>query len=135
MNDMFNMNNMMNLNNLDQMMLNQDNINSNKNEMIMNLINQNNQMANQIIMNNNMIKSLLDRVNVIDDLGYKCRKINVTFQDSSGITINIVAPIDAKMKELLNVFHIRLQIYGKLNNIIVNEIDYYCIWHNLHLNL
>ena len=135
MNGMFNMNNMMNLNNLEQMMLNQDNINSNKNEMIMNLINQNNQMANQITMNNNMIKSLLDRVNAIEDLigdinffpGYKCRKTNVTFQDSSGIRINIVAPIDAKMKELLNVFHIRLQIYGKLNNIIVKEIDYYFI--------
>ena len=142
---MINMNNMMNLNNMNQMIYNQDNTNYNKKEMIMNLINQNNQMVNQIAINNNMIKSLLENPNSenifeenkFDDYisninffpGYMGKRINVLFE-YNGIQINVIAPEDVKMKELLKIFYIKFQILTRNKNYKVWELYDYIFLFN-----
>ena len=87
-------------------------------------------MENQILINNNMIKNLIENSNhssenmntnnnLYDDLfdvdffpGKIGARINVIFE--SGTTkINVVAPLDTPMKELLQIFYVKLQIYGK----------------------
>ena len=141
-----NMNFMMN--NMNNMMIhNQNNNNQNNNELILNLINQNIQFQNQIQANNNMIKSILENSNnnnleninktntIYDEMydidffpGKEGKKINVIFE--KGYTkINVITPSDATMKELLNAFYIKFQIYGKAKNIKVNKLnDYYNLY-------
>ena len=144
------MNNNMNfmMNNMNNMMIhNQNNNNQNNNELILNLINQNIQFQNQIQANNNMIKSILENSNnnnleninktnnIYDEMydidffpGKEGKKINVIFE--KGYTkINVITPSDATMKELLNAFYIKFQIYAKANNIKAKKLnDYYYLY-------
>ena len=132
--------------NMNPMMLNNDINNSNQNELFSNLINQNIQMANQISINNNIMKSmiqnqdsdknnsLIDIINNIDFFPlYEGKKVNVIFKNSDGISINVIAPISCKMKELLTVFYIMLQIYGKINNIKIWNLKEYFFLRNVHI--
>ena len=115
--------NIMNMNNFQPMMFNQFNNNLNKDELMINLINQNSQMTNQIAIKNNILKSLmqnpmkskLDLTEINFFPRYKGKIINIFFEDNTGIKINIATPNDAQMKDLLTIFHIRLQIYGLEN--------------------
>ena len=124
-------NNMMNnFNNMNNMMMNlpNDNMNPSVKQQILNLINQNIQMTEKISMNNKMIKSMIENSdfendnkeeNMLNGLGEidffpgnNGQKINVVFE-GSGIIINMITPLDVKMKDLLSAFHIKLQIYDK----------------------
>ena len=137
------MNNMMNMN---QMMLNQDNNNSNQSELISNLINQNIQMANQIAINNNSMKSMINnfslgkKISLLDLTsninffpGYEGRKINVIFEGDNLLKINIITPINVKMKDLLAVFHIKLQMLGKDINLQIGDLKDYIFVSNGHI--
>ena len=132
--------------NMNPMMLNNDIKNSNQNELFSNLINQNIQMANQISINNNIMKSMIqnqdmDKNNSLDDIInnidyfplYEGKKINVIFKSDNGISINVIAPLNCKMKELLTVFYIKLQIYGKINNIEIWNLKEYLFLNNGHI--
>ena len=46
--------------------------------------------------------------------GYSDNRINIIFSDTSGVKINMVVPLEVQMKDLLKLFHIKLQIYGQL---------------------
>ena len=129
------------------------NINNNNKEQILYLINQNIQMENQIIINNNMIKNLIENSNhssenmntnnnLYDDLfdvdffpGKIGARINVIFE--SGTTkINVVAPLDTPMKELLQIFYVKLQIYGKYFKKKIHKLnDYYFLYRALKISL
>ena len=103
-------------------MNNQDNSNQNNKEIILDLMDQNIQMANQLSINNNMIKTIFENSNLSDENITKYiynelynidffplksgEKINVIFKDSTGTSITVVAPMDATMRELLEVFYI-----------------------------
>ena len=120
-----------NYNNINNMMLNlpNDNMNPNVKQQILNLINQNIQMTEQISMNNKMIKSMIENADFENDNNEEnklkdfCRidffpgnygqKINVVFEDNRGSKINMITPLDVKMKDLLSAFHIKLQIFDK----------------------
>ena len=128
-----NMNDMMNnFNNINNMMMNlpNDNMNPDIKQQILNLINQNIQMTELISMNNKMIKAMTEN----SDFGnnnkekdvplknfldidffpeYDGQRVNVIFSHSKGNKINIITPLKAKVKDLINAFHITLQIYGK----------------------
>ena len=125
-------NNMMNnFNNINNMMMNlpNDNMNPHVKQQILNLINQNIQMTEQISMNNKMIKSMIENSdfendnkeeNILNEFyeidffsGNNGQKINVVFEDNRGCKINMITPLDVKMKDLLSAFHIKLQIYDK----------------------
>ena len=144
------MNNMLNLNNM--MINNQNNMNPNDKELILDLINQNIQMANQITMNNHMIKtkienSFLGNMNQTNDSLEKLmnsidffplrsgNKINVVFEHSAGYKIHIIAPLDITIKELLEAFYIKFQIYAKIHNIIIDNLrNYYFICKSGKIN-
>ena len=125
-------NNMMNnFNNMNNMMMNlpNDNMNPSVKQQILNLINQNIQMTEKISMNNKMIKSMIENSDFENDnkeenmlngfgeidffSGNNGQKINVVFEDNRGYKINMITPLDVKMKDLLSAFHIKLQIYDK----------------------
>ena len=130
--------NIINMNNFQPMMFNQFNNNLNKDELMINLINQNSQMTNQITINNDMLKSLMqNQMKSKLDLSeinffprYKGKKINILFEDNTGIKMNITTPNDAEMKDLLAIFHIRLQIYGLENKIKIYELKDYSFMYN-----
>jgi hypothetical protein len=127
MNQDFNfLNNMMNPNNFASMPINQNNNNNlNNNEMLMNLVNHNIQMTHNIGMNNEVIKNML--LNMKNEMEKKLlnidffpgddriKKINVLFKGDDGSIINIIAPKNVKMKELLKTFCIKLQISDIIN--------------------
>ena len=140
---MMNLNMMNMMNNMNNGMIhNQNNNNQNNNELILNLINQNIQLQNQIQVNNNMIKSILEnsnnnlgninqKSNLFDEIadidffpGNEGRKINIIFDDGN-FKLNIVTPVDATMRELFNIFHIKLQIYGKATNRKIYKLNEY----------
>ena len=136
--------NIINMNNFQPMMFNQFNNNLNKDELMINLINQNSQMTNQITINNDMLKSLMqNQMKSKLDLSeinffprYKGKKINIFFEDNTGIKMNITTPNDAEMKDLLAIFHIRLQIYGLENKIKIYELkDYTFLYNSLKISL
>ena len=137
----------MNIHNYQPMMSNQLNSNLNRNELINNLVDQNNQMINQISINNNMLKSLLDsnmdfkenkKQSLLDKLmginffpRYEGNIINVIFEDNTGkIKLNIAAPNDTEMKDLLVIFYIKMQIYGLENEIKIYELKDYLFLFN-----
>ena len=122
---------MNNLNNMNNMIIPNQN-NQNNKEQILNLINYNKNLMNQIEMNNNMIQNMVDNSNYGNNSknntfwnefgevdffpAMSGKRINVIFKDATGMVVNMVTPLDAKMKELLELFYIKLQIYGKLMN-------------------
>lgn len=135
----------MNLYANNMMMNNQDNSNQNNKEIILDLMEQNIQMANQLSINNNMIKTIIKNSNLSDENITKYiynelynidffplksgEKINVIFKDSTGTSITVVAPMDATMRELLEVFYIKFQIYAKSLNKNIHKLkDYYFIY-------
>ena len=130
---------MMNLNNFGSMPNNQNNNNNlNNNTMLMNLLNQNNQMANNIAMNNEMIKNILNSMKNEMEKKFlnidlfpsdnKENMMNVIFEGDDGTKINIVSPKDVKMKELLKIFYIKLQIYSLINEKSIKKLkDYFFI--------
>ena len=146
-----NMNDMMNnFNNINNMMMNlpNDNMNPDIKQQILNLINQNIQMTELISMNNKMIKAMTEN----SDFGnnnkekdvplknfldidffpeYDGQRVNVIFSHSKGNKINIITPLKAKVKDLINAFHITLQIYGKyiMKTNILKIKDYIFIWN------
>ena len=94
-------------------------------------------MTEQISMNNKMIKSMIENADFENDNneenklnefyeidffpGNYGQKINVVFEDYRGskIKINMITPLDVKMKDLLSAFHIKLQIFDKyITNIL-----------------
>ena len=133
---------------------NQDEINS-KNEKIMNLLNKNDQMAKQIEINNNIIKNIMRDPNLdynfeddehtlmIRNLDFfpsynkEEKKINIIFEFISGFKTNIVVPINAKMKELLVAFHIKLQLLGEkiVNQKIEDLKDYQFVFNSRRIYL
>ena len=146
-----NMNDMMNnFNNINNMMMNlpNDNMNPNIKQQILNLINQNIQMTELISMNNKMIKAMIEN----SDFGnnnkekdvplknfldidffpeYDGQRVNAIFSNTKGYKINIITPLKAKVKDLINAFHITLQIYGKyvMKTNILKIKDYTFIWN------
>ena len=126
-----NINNMMILNKKSQ----------NDKEVILDIVDQNNQLANQIAMNNSMIKNMIENQNFgnnkqsneffkkfweIDFFpGMDGERINIIFEDPRGTKLNMITPLDVKMKELFQLFHIKLQIYGKFANIKVFKFNEY----------
>ena len=142
----------MNMNNFQPMMPNQLNDNLNRNEMINNLINQNSQMTNQIAINNNMLQNLLNSemslkenkknnfLSLLSEINffprYKGEIANIIFEDNTGIKINISAPNDAKMKDLLVIFYIKLQIYRLNHQINLDEMkDYIFLFNSQKISL
>ena len=90
-------------------------------------------MTNQIAINNNLIKNMIANSNFGDDSqqnndgydkihdinffpGKMGEEINIVFKNDSSDIINIVAPLDATVKELLIGFYIKYQLYGKFKN-------------------
>ena len=146
-----NMNDMMNnFNNINNMMMNlpNDNMNPNIKQQILNLINQNIQMTELISMNNKMIKAMIENsdfgnnnkekdVPLKDFLDidffpeYDGQRVNAIFSNTKGYKINIITPLKAKVKDLINAFHITLQIYGKyvMKTNILKIKDYTFIWN------
>ena len=145
-----NPNMMDNFNNINNMMMNLPNGNMNQNvkQQILNLINQNILMTEQISMNNKMLKTMIENSDFGNDNkekeeplkdfldidffpGYDGKRVNVIFSDSRGIKMNIITPLTAKVKDLINTFHITLQIYGKyiFKTNILKLKDYYFIWN------
>ena len=142
-----------NMNNM--MMLNQNNVNQNNKQIVLDLINQNIQMENQIMINNNKIKNIIENPNFniennqINDLynnlydieffpGEIGDKINVIFEEGNTkiIKINVVAPVNATMKQLLEVFYIKLQIYGKSYSKKIKKLnEYYFLFKNMKIPL
>ena len=146
-----NMNDMMNnFNNINNMMMNlpNDNMNPNIKQQILNLINQNIQMTELISMNNKMIKEMIEN----SDFGnnnkekdvplknfldidffpeYDGQRVNAIFSNTKGYKINIITPLKAKVKDLINAFHITLQIYGRyvMKTNILKIKDYTFIWN------
>ena len=144
-------NNMINsYNNINNMMMNlpNDNMNPNIKQQILNLINQNIQMTELISMNNKMIKEMIEN----SDFGnnnkekdvplknfldidffpeYDGQRVNAIFSNTKGYKINIITPLKAKVKDLINAFHITLQIYGKyvMKTNILKIKDYTFIWN------
>ena len=138
---MMNHNMINNFNNNMMMMPNQNNMFSNDKQLILDLINQN-------IQTSNLIKNLVENSNFenkdkkndefwndfcgVDFFpGYSDNRINIVFCNTGGIKINMVAPLEVKMKDLLKIFHIKLQIYGQL--IIkknINKIEEYYFFYN-----
>ena len=133
------MNNMLNLNNM--MVNNQNNMNFNDKKSILDLINQNIQMANQITMNNQMIKAKIENSNLgnmnqsndsLIELLYmdlfplsSGNRINIIFTHTAGWKINIAAPHDITIKELLEAFYIKFQVYAKIHKIIIDNLRDY----------
>ena len=152
-----NMNDMMNnFNNINNMMMNlpNDNMNPNIKQQILNLINQNIQMTELISMNNKMIKEMIEN----SDFGnnnkekdvplknfldidffpeYDGQRVNAIFSNTKGYKINIITPLKAKVKDLINAFHITLQIYGKyvMKTNILKIKDYTFIWNGSIINI
>ena len=152
-----NMNDMMNnFNNINNMMMNlpNDNMNPNIKQQILNLINQNIQMTELISMNNKMIKEMIEN----SDFGnnnkekdvplknfldidffpeYDGQRVNAIFSNTKGYKINIITPLKAKVKDLINAFHITLQIYGKyiMKTNILKIKDYFFIWNGSIINI
>ena len=146
-----NMNDMMNnFNNINNMMMNlpNDNMNPSIKQQILNLINQNTQMTELISMNNKMIKEMIENSdsgnnnkekdvplkNFLDiDFfpEYDGQRVNAIFSNTKGYKINIITPLKAKVKDLINAFHITLQIYGKyvMKTNILKIKDYTFIWN------
>ena len=146
MNDM--VNNFNDINNM--MMFNNNNINQNDKEQLLNLINQNIQMTNQIAINNNLIKNIIENSNFSDDNqknnkfykeiskidffpGKMGGKINVIFEYGPLNMINIVAPLDATVKELLVGFYIKYQIYAIINNKKIGNLNDYIFIHSARI--
>ena len=143
------MNNMMEGN-----IFNQDEINS-KNEKIMNLLNKNDQMAKQIEINNNIIKNIMrdhysdynfeedehllmiTNLDLFPSYNKQERKINIIFELTNGFKTNLVVPLNAKMKELLVAFHIKLQLLGEkiVKQKIENLKDYHFLFNSRRIYL
>ena len=101
-------------------------------------------MANQIAFNENMIKSTMSQKTSIYNLTskidffprYKGKKLNIFFENSSGIKINIITPNDCKMKDLLTIFHIKLQMYGEDYKIKIFDLfEYYFLYNGYSISL
>lgn len=154
------MNNNMMVNNAmmnNMMIMNQINdLQKEKNELIIKLINQNNTLGNLIEKNNNKIKKIVENQNLERndyesnseeiyylDLckieffpNYKCNKINIVFEKTNGLTLTMFAPIYALVKELLMAFYIKLQIILTNKSQTIFELkDYYFIYNGSRLSL
>ena len=149
------MNNMM-MNNMMNMNMNQMNdFQKEKNELIIKLVNQNNTLGNLIEKNNNKIKKIvenqilekneyesyeeiyyLDLCKIEFFPNYKCEKINIVFEKTTGLILAMNAPIYASVKELLMAFYIKLQIILTNKSKIVYELkDYYFIYNGTRISL
>ena len=150
-----NMNNMINnLNDINNMMMQNNNINQNTKQQILDLINQNIQMTETINMNNKMIKSMIensdfkndkeDKKDIINDFyeidffpRYQGRRINVLFTDQlTGNRINMITPVNIKMKDLINAFYIKNQIYEKyiFKKDISKSYDFYFLYNGYRIS-
>ena len=105
-------------------------------------------MTNQIAVNNNMIKTIIENSNLGNanqnngfvkeyDIfninffpGKIGEKINIIFYQDSLTQITIVVPSDATVEELLQAFYVKLQIYGKINNKNIYELNHYFFIRN-----
>ena len=139
-----NINNLMNPN-INNMMLNQNimnNMEQNKKDLILNIINQNIQLTNQIAINNNMIKEIIDNpnfnmenINKKNDFynelynmdffpGKYGERINIIFEGDL-IKINVVAPLNVTIEELIEIFYIKFQIEAKYRKINIFQLNNY----------
>ena len=99
-----------------------------------------------------MLKSLLDsdinsKENKKDNLlallseinffpRYKGKIINILFEDNTEIKLNISAPDDTQIKDLLVIFYIRLQMHGLENKIKIYEMkDYTFLFNSQKISL
>ena len=139
-----------NLNDINNMMMQNNNINQNTKQQILDLINQNIQMTETINMNNKMIKSMIensdfkndkeDKKDIINDFyeidffpGYQGRRINVVFNgQSTGNRINMITPVNVKMKDLINAFYIKNQILFKKD--ISKNYDFYFLYNGYRIS-
>ena len=138
---------MMNPNNLARMPINQNNNNNlSNNEILMNLINQNNQMVTNIGMNNEMIKNMLNNMKntmekkLLNIDFFPCddrvNKMNVLFKGVDGSIINVIAPIDVRIKELFKIFYIKYQISAAINERQIKKIkDFLFIYRGSVISL
>ena len=145
---MMNHNMINNFNNNMMMMPNQNNMFSNGKQQILDLINQN-------IQTTNLIKNLVENSSFenkdkkndefwkdfyikIDFFpGYSNNRINIVFCNTGGIKINMVAPLEVQMKDLLKFFHINLQIYGQyiIKKNIYKIEEYYFLYKGSIISL
>ena len=79
---------------------------------IKNIINQNMQITNQIYLNNNNIKSMINKkLEYVDYFsGNNNRRINIGFDKPNSFWINIIVPIDIKVKDLLLTYAKKVEI-------------------------
>ena len=122
-----NLNNIINsLNNINNILIKQQDYNYTPINFIKNIVNQNIQISNQISYNNNIINSTINnpllfqnknntigQINQIHGIlprnkgevdyfpGNKNERINILFERPDGFRINIVVPIDIKIKDLI----------------------------------
>ena len=145
-NDNMMMNNMMNMIQMQHL----------KKELILKLVNQNNTLANLIEKNNSKIKKMVENQDLdnndyeyfnneiyyldfrqIDFFpNYNCDRINIAFENDSGLTITMFTPKYAPVKELLKAFYIKLQIIQKSKSQAIHDLkDYYFIYNGSRLSL
>ena len=102
-----------NLNNINSLLLmRQINYYSATINSIKSIINQNMKIANQIYLNNNMINSMINKkIKYVDYFpGNNNPRINVGFDKPNSLYINIIAPIDIKVKDLLLTYAKKMEI-------------------------
>jgi len=122
------------LNNINNILINQQDNNYTPINFIKSIINQNIQISNQISYNNNIINSTInnpllfqkknniieqnnqihgilprekeeEKLNIVDYFpGNKNERINIMFSNPDGSVINIIVPIDIKIKDLLSAY-------------------------------
>ena len=149
MNQMMMMNNMMNMNQMNDMQ-------NFKKDLILKLINQNSTLANLIEKNNSKIKMIVenqildrndyesfnDEAYYLDPSkieffpNYKCDKISIVFEKTTGLKLTMFVPIYALVKELLMAFYIKLQIVLLSKSEKIYELkDYYFVYNGLRISL
>ena len=150
MNNMMMMNNMINMNQMNPI----NDIQKEKNDLIIKLVNQNNRLTNLIEKNNNTIKQIaenqyLERNQSYNDEicyldlskidffpNYRYNKINIIFEKTTGLTLAMLVPSNALVKELLMAFYIKLQIIETNKSNKIYELkDYYFIYNGSRINL
>ena len=125
-------------------------------ELFLKLINQNMALANLLEKNNSKIKKMVEtqkldkndykyfnneiyyfdisKINFFPN--YNCDKINIIFENSSGLKITMFAPINALVKELLMAFYIKLQIILNSESKAIYELkDYYFIYNGSKISI
>jgi len=128
-----NLNNIINcLNNINSLLLMKIDYYSITINSIKNFIKQNIQIENQIYLNNNTIKSMINKkLEYVDYFpGNNNRRINIGFDKPNSLCINIIVPINIKVKDLLLTYANKMEI----NQNLLGK-DIYFLYNGYKLNI